>query len=474
MSSTGKPAHGAVRLLAGAVFLFAAGAGVAIEGTGYGKSEEEARQRAAGDLAAAIQVQVKSVVESCIQIRGKSAEDCGSRVSSRTAAELPLLGLTYEPIPGGGEKYGARARLGAEALPLYRIQLDRWKKEFQAQQDAVAAAADRQLRHAWLGRQLTALRAYQDHRLVATALGANIDEVPGSEAVLTAEREKLEVGADTMPFAARLLMKDLNGRLVAVEPLRAAGSREATPFAAAMADVLRAEMTGRSGPPMRLAGEYRLLDNGDLDLVLEIRDGAGSGELAGVRSVRLARAGYQGYRAVPLAPNFEQLLTSGEAVSGELRAELVTTAGRSGLLFRSGETLKLAARVSRAAYFYVVGHVIRPDGQFSYLLPVQEGEGAARFVRRIPADQANHYVELGEFTVEAPFGAEHLQVVASTQDLAPHLPDHFYDAQSGYNLLRDSQGNALKALKGTRGLRPKPNAERLVAEDTLTFTTAAN
>lgn len=449
----------------------------AVEGVGYGASESDARQRAASDLAAAIQVQVKSVVESCTQVKGRKAEDCGSRVSSRTATDLPLLGLTYEQVGGGSEAYGAKARLDARALPLYEQQVLRWKKEYTAQADALKAIKDRQQRHAALSRQLASLRAYQDHRLVATALGATIEEAPGSEAALMLEREALEDRADSMSFAARLLMKDLTGVVSRAEPLRAAGSREVTPFGAAMIDALRAEMTGRSGPPMRLSGEYRVLDGGELDLVLEVHDGAaeGSGELAGVRSVRLTKSAYEGYRAIPLAPNFEQLLKSGEAVSGQLRTEVVTTSGASSsrLLYKSGDSLKLAARVNRAAYFYIVGHVIRSDGQFSYLLPVQDGDGPAKFVRRVPADHANHYLELGEFTVEPPFGAEHLQIVASTEDLAKALPAHEFDAKTGYYVLRNSQGNALKGLQGTRGLRPKPTAERMVAEDTLTFTTAA-
>lgn len=447
----------------------------ALEGTGFGRDESEARQRAAADLAAAIQVQVKSVVESCVQVKRRQAEDCGSRVSSRVATDLPMLGLTYERVPGENEPVGARARLDKAALPLYEQQLARWKREFLAQREALATTTERQQRHASLSRQLVALRAYQDHRLVATAIGATIEDAPGSEAVLMSERVKLEDRADSLAFAAKLLMKDIDGTIAAAEPLRAAGSREVTPFGGAMADALRAEMTGRTGAGLRISGEYRILDNGDIDLVLEVHQAAAAGpaELAGVRSVRLLKDAYAGYRATPLAPDFEQLLKSGEAVSTQLRNELVTTRGAaSSLLFQSGESLKLAARVSRAAYFYVVGHVVRSDGQYSYLLPVQEdAEGPAKFVRRVPADQANHYIEIGEFTVEPPYGAEHLQMIASTEDPASALPPHEYDAVLGYYVLRNSNGNVMKGLRSTRGLRPKPTTKRMVAEHTLTFTT---
>lgn len=463
-------------LLFGFAALASAGAAGAVEGVGYGASDEAARQAAAADLAGAIQVQVKAVVESCTRVVGKHAEDCGSRVVSRTASELPLLGLSYARVPGGGEAFGARARLDPEtSAPLYREVLERLAREFAGHSAALAAATERRQRHDIVGRQLATLRAIQDHRLVASALGLKTAEAPASEATLTAAREQLEESADSLTYAARLLMKDLNGTLLAAEPLRPQSSREATPFGSALADALRAEMSGRGGPPMRLAGEYRLLDNGDADVVLEIRDGASNG-VAGVRSVRLQKSAYAGYRATPLAPDFEKLLRQGEALSGDLRAELVTTVGAQTLQFKGGESVKLAARLNRAGYFYVVGHVVRADGQFSYLLPVMEdGDGEARFIRRVPADQANHYIELGEFTIEPPYGTEHLQIIASVQPPKGALPPYQHDAVSGYFKISGSNGNARAGLVKTRGLKPKaaPQAEAAVAEGTLTFTTVA-
>ena len=471
--------HSAARVLrclawATALSLFA-GAAWAIDGLGYGATEEAARRAAAADLAAAIQVRVKAVVESCTQVAGRQAEDCGSRVVNRTATDLPLLGLQYARIAGGGEAFGARAMLdAATSRPLYEQQLARLRRELTAQRAAIEGVRERGQRYDLLGRQIAVLRAIQDHSLVAVALGLKVEDLNASEAALMAEREKLEDSADSIAFAARLLMKDLQGTVVAAEPLRPSNSREATPLGSALGDALRTEMTGRGGPPMRLGGEYRLLASGDADIVLEIRDGQ-TNELAGVRGVRLLKAGYGGYRATPLAPDFERLLRQGEAVSGDMRAELVTTQGAQALRFRSGESLKLAARLSRAGYFYVVGHVVRADGQFSYLLPLQDGEGDARFVRRVPADQANHYVEIGEFTVEPPFGTEHLQIIASSRAPARALPRYQLDAQSGYYLITGSQGNARAGLMQTRALKPKVQAggETAVAEGTLTFTTTA-
>ena len=447
----------------------------ALEGIGYGGNVSEARQRAAADLAASIQVRVHSVVESCKEVSGKKVVDCGSRVLNRTASELPLLGLRYQTAPGGDEPQGARAIIDTDAAsPLYREKIAALTKDFAAGQAALGTTRERRARHNLLTRQLATLRALSEHRLVAIAIGMTVDELPASETALSEERESLEDTADSIAFAAQLLTKDLDGRLDGVEPFAATGSREATPFGGAIADALRAAMGTRAGQPLRLAGEYRRLDNGDLDLMLEARKAA-TGELVAVRGTRLAKAGYAGYRAEPLAPDFERLLREGVAVSGDLRAELVTSLGARNLLFKRGDEVQLVARLNRPGYFYVVGHVVRDGDQFSYLLPLQDtgaaGNRDARFVRHVPADQANHYIELGRFEVVAPYGTEHLQIVAGTQRPGDQLPETQHDAETGYDVIRGSRGNARSGLATTRGLKLKADTKAQVAEGTLTFTT---
>lgn len=452
----------------------AASAAQAIEGSGYGPDPDEAQRRAAADLAATIQVRITSVVEHCTQVSNQTAEDCGSRVSNRTATDLPLLGLRYREIPGGNEPAGAKAILDAvESGPLYRDKLTSLAREFAAGSQALAAAKDRKTRHELLGRQLTTLRAHAEHRLVALALKLEVADLPASETALAAERAALEDTADSIPYAARLLLKGVSGRNAIVEPLAAPGSREATPLGVALADALRVESASHTGPKLAVNGEYRLRDDGDVDVVIEIRRELGR-ELISVRGVRLAKTAFAGLRAQPLAPDFEKLLRQGEAVSDEFRADLVTTVGSRTLKFKAGDTIKLAARLNRAGYFYVVGHVVRPDGQFSYLLPLQSTTGtdeAGRFIRYVAADQANHYVELGEFSVEPPFGTEHAQIIASTRSPRDSLPATRYDTLTGYYVINGTSGDARKGLLLTRGLKPKQNDKVLVTEGTLSFTT---
>lgn len=446
-----------------------------LQGLGYGASVEEARQRAAADLVAGIQVRVQSVVESCVQVQGRKAEDCGSRVLKRTAADLPMLGLRYVPIPGEGERYGAKALLDArDALPLYRQRLEQLRREVQASAEAVRASQDATQRLNALLRQLAALRAMADHRLVAVALGDAPAELPGTESALGAEIEVLTRTADSIGFAARLLLRELPGRLVNVEPVMPAGAAEVTEFGSALQKALYAEGAGGEGPALTARGEYRVLDNGYLDASLELRR-LPEGEVAAVRIVRLLPAAYAGYRTAPLAPDVDRLLREGVAVSAQLRVDVMTDRGTRSLLFRGGESVRLLVRANQAGYFYVVGNVVREAEQFSYLMPLDGVQGgpvqAERFIRYLPPDKVNHYVEIGEFGVEPPYGTEHLQVIMSSRRPEGALPAARYIPASGYFEIVNSRGAVAATLGITRGLKAKGGDREAVAEGVLSFTT---
>jgi hypothetical protein len=178
----------------------------ALEGRGYGATAtaSDARQRAAADLVGTIQTRVLAVVESGTQVAGRTAQDCGSRVLKRTQSDLPMLGLRYDAIPGDGERHGARALLDPKtALPLYRRKLADLRAEFDAGQTALPKAKDARQRHALLTDQLARLRAWNDHRLVAVALGDTVDEAPVAETAIVQELEGLETAVDSLSLAER-------------------------------------------------------------------------------------------------------------------------------------------------------------------------------------------------------------------------------------------------------------------------------
>lgn len=476
---SGPLARGAVTLLWLLLTSTAVSAAGVLQGFGYGPSPEEARQRAAADLVTTIQVQVKSVVEACTQVKGSTAMDCGSRVLRRTAAELPMLGLRYDAVPGESERYGARALLDpATALPLYRSRLAELTAQFAAARAALEKASDNRRRHELLTTQLTRLRAISDHRFVALALGDTVAEPDTSEAALGSELAALEDSVDSLTLAARVLLRGVDARFVRIDPPGRSDSDEVTPFAAALVDALRAEGLGRDGPDVRVGGEYRVLENGQVEVALEFRQ-ARTGEVGAMRIARLQPAAYAGYRIEPRAPNLDRLLKEGVALSDTLRADITTGKGSRDLLFEAGEEIRVLVRLNRSGYFYLVGHVVREGEQFSYLLPLDGAAAsdprppASAFIRYVPPDEANHLIEIGTFTVIAPHGTEHLQLVASTGPLDRQLPATRFDADTGYHVIPGTAGDAAQGVSITRGLRLNRRQSVEGTEATLTFTTRA-
>lgn len=458
----------------------------ALEGRGYGPTVTDAQQRAAADLVGTIQTRVLAVVESCTLVAGRTAQDCGSRVLKRTQSDLPMLGLRYDPIPGDGERHGARALLDPKtALPLYRRKLADLRAEFDAGQAALPKAKDTRQRHALLTDQLARVRAWNDHRLVAVALGETVDEAPVAETALVQELEGLETSVDSLTLAARVLFRDVTGRLVNLEPVVAPDSQEVTAFGNALGKALQAEGMGRQGTPLTGKAEYRILDQGLVDVTLELLALPG-GEVVAVRRVRLLPAAYAGYEIRPLAPDFEKLLREGVAVSGDLKIDVSSTKGGRNLLFRDGEQVDLLIRSNAAVWYYVVGHMFVGGERLSYLLPLHgEAGGAAQseawnqddapFVRYIPPDKVNHHLPIasGSFVVQAPFGVEHLQVIASDKPLTGKLPKRQWNRLTGYHEVVGSVGDPKQGVTITRGLRSKAAAEATVVEGALSFTTSA-
>ncbi len=482
--STGS-ARSVAKLIVFALLWLMAGTASALDADGCSATLAEARHRAAAELVTQIQVRVQSVVEACTRVSGRQAEDCGSRVMRRTAADLPLLGLRYPQPPGGTERHGARAMLeGPVALPLYRRKLNELNAEFTAASTVLESAKEGRQLYELIGRPLATRREILDHGLVAAALGDTVVEAPGSEAALLAQRARLEQSVDSMGLAAHLLLEDVDGTLASFQPVLSGGSHEVTDFSAAFSQALLAEGGRRAGAALTAKGDYRLVEGGQIEVVLELRRRS-EGGIAAVRTVRLHPQAFAGLEVKPRAPSLENILRAGMVTSNEFKVELATDRGGRELLLRAGETVRLLVRSNEPVYYYIVGNVVLPDGQFAYLLPLignpaddpaPEGWAgqADRFVRYLPPTSGNHHEVIGEFEVQQPFGIEHLQVFASTQRFdAAQLPRVRYHRNSGYYDVEGSEGNVTQAVAHTRALVVKKRDQKnsSVVEATLSYTT---
>ena len=452
----------------------------AISLTGHGINENSAvaKKLALADLAKSVQVRVEDNTEICQQSGGNAEDDCNFvKQSIHTETDIPLMGVIFKKLE---QAHNWEARLDSnQALPLYLDELKQRISTLIDLDELLKKTSDKENKFKVINKILPRIRSYHKHRLVAFMLGAkNIRRSPVNETALLKQLLDIESTADSIAFAARLLTKDLKKQWVYIHPPRHRDAKEITPFASAIKDQLasiikpvhqldRAEYT--------MNGQYQILDNGDIHLTYQLLDK--DFETQKVSSVRIIKKAYKGFRAEPLAADFDALLHQKVAVSNEFRSEITTSQGSRDLLIKNGENIKLVVRLNKAGYIYIVGHVVRKEEQFSYLLPLQDAEGDDAFVRYIPPDQVNRYVDLGEFEVEPPFGVEHLQLIASNKGLRNNLPSYQWNDLKGYFVLNKTNGNALKGIVITRGLKPKWQGNKKVREKTLshesilTFTT---
>lgn len=414
-----------------------------LNGEGYGESEARAKERALGDLASVVQVEVKSSSTSvCAKKRGRKASSkCNFEQQIHTQVDLPLLGVRYGDLPAPHGNKGKSASLDSrQVLRLYRTELDSLRRNINARNKALQKIKDKDSRYRLLHQQLAEVRQYRKHRLVAIMLSTE----PVPEAWLTAQILELEKKADSMAYAARLLAKGINQQAIYIFPSRHRDAVEITPFSAAFRSALAAHLKTVSRPSKAhyiMKGEYDILKNDDIHISYQLLDKRS--KVLKTRSTRLSHAGWKDLRAQPLAPDLDQLLHQGSAISNEFRASVSTDRGASDLLFCEGQSTRLVAKMNQPGYFYIVGHVMQNGKEFSYLLDLglsteqnpNEVKGPQHFIRYVPPEQVNHSIVLGVFEVVPPFGVEHLQMIAANRDLKAQLPRYRWDEKMVYYVI---------------------------------------
>ena len=107
------------------------------------------------------------------------------------------------------------------------------------------------------------------------------------------------------------------------------------------------------------------------------------------------------------------------------------------------------------------------------MLELEEEARAPRgFVQFVNANDINCCISLGEFETYPPLGLEHLQVIASKEDLVWRLAKYRFDEESEFYLVgKDSKDGLVKTRAAKRPKKKKP--ENYGAEAVLTYTSLA-
>lgn len=299
---------------------------------------------------------------------------------------------------------------------------------------------------------LRAIAENQQNYLHAISTGTRlkpIAEQPIYRQLLKSDAQVFDIGDATARIAEQI---NLHGHLksLKVYPARPRHSAQITPLGGVLKAALSAHFTTTNlSADSFLHGDYEILSNGDIYLTYYLVD-----KFNGVQRLAGARIGkrfIKSFRVKPLDGAVDQTLHVNADTQSKFSSQLFTQNGAKDLQFQPGDIVKLVARVSQPGYFYIIGHVVQPKNEYSYLLEFPNQHHP--FFYKVTKDMVDKDIELGEFTVEPPFGIEHLQLVSINKKVPGILPKTTWNDLFGYYMLRGSEGDVSHTIQKVRGLQ---------------------
>lgn len=447
---------------------------------------DSARQRAAADLAARLEVRIEH------ELRDVSEERDGTyryhvAALTRSTVDLQLSGIEYETWSDGETVYALALLDRGAAARQRRAQRDLSLAEVRA---CLSAGSRLEVE----GRRSAAIAAFEDcrrpiaealeHAAVAGALnGLGVEDSAVHVELTNATRtvdERVEAilrkPVASLSGAAESLALQLQrqgvstGDTLVVSPFTYGTADLSSAFGRQLALDLEVALAQHARPRAGSAGSQ---SGAQREIVLhgvyvEAEDAvrldvtakqASTARLVASAGTTLARS------AIPaslelLPSNFlealeaQRVLSDGGVITGDLRLDLWTSRGRKGVVFAEGDEYRIFLRANRPVWVRLV-YVLTSGEQ----VPIDWGY-------RIDAPLVGSVVEYPErFAVVPPFGVEHVYATAFTAR-PPELPTR-RQVIGGipYEVLADD----LEEIARRRGDRLRSNAE--IAEAFVAITT---
>lgn len=236
------------------------------------------------------------------------------------------------------------------------------------------------------------------------------------------------------------------------------------------------QVTNSEYSDTKLTGTYSVNKN-VLTVKGEISNNNGDILAISLVKMKLPR-GYRKSHYIPKENSYKNM--NNIVLSDKLNVQARVNGRNHHLLFKEAETIRIETKVSKESYIYVIANIRLKNGkQAQYLLPVNDSDGVSQYVKFVPYQNSNLWINLGEFEVSAPFGVEFLQIFASNTNpmyTLPNIATQDIDGELFDGVILDTNGNlmsASNAIKLTRGLKRKKKKKNEVelSETILRFTT---
>jgi hypothetical protein len=442
----------------------------AITGQGYGDDEAFAKREALSHISSQISVQVRNRFQSSQSSDSQKGESQRVENVIETHSDLPILGAVITVDKKGGRMFATATLAPEKSLPLYEKRMGSLRVRITEIYAGLKKAADNAEKYDSIMESLSLLDEFEKLNVVAVFLGGNPEGPGTSETELRQMLRGVTKTADSLEMAAKILSAGMTQSGIYVYPAKTRHSSEITQFASVLKDKMAIGLKISKFPQNAayfLIGEYEASGDG-IDVTYHLVDTSAMSEKT--NTVRIVKKAYGGLQTEPTTADFDKLLQSGVALSGNLRVEISSNLGSRDLLFHEGDEVEFMVKLNEPGYFYIVGHTVKEEEKNSYLLELHEGDGPRRFVYFVNADDANKWISMGKFDVVRPFGVESLQVFASNKDIVDSLPAVSLDKKTGLHLISTSPKEGV--LK-TRAVIKKLSKTAQTSEGSLVFTTMA-
>ena len=446
-----------------------------ITAIGYGKTKSLSQKDALSSLSEQIAVKVQSSYSST-----QTDTNSKSVTTINTTSSLPILSAKLTVTKGNNEYITKAALDSNKALKLYSKKLTILKNAINRQNEAVKKEKNSALQYALYKKLLSRCKEYDNYKTVALFLGATSLQQPQTT---TAEVEikllQLMQNTTSLDLVAQQLsygLEDL-GKLYLV-PVKTKNSKEVTPFARVLKLYMRKRVQEVKKPDNAdyiVRGEYEILPK-SVFITLYVYDK--SQNIFTTKTALIDKKALQNYPYQPTQLSFDTAMNNSVVSNGNFYAHLGFRGYNQtdGIDLQEGESVDIVLKTNHSMCYFIVGHVLHKNKNFSYLLPI--GSDEEPFSNYITGSDVNRYITIAQdVTIEAPFGKESIQLFGATLKPSGECPlvvPHCKENQQGYCIISTNPNEAIRTTRGLNFKRRSKTIQKTQATMSWTSFAAVN
>jgi len=440
-------------------------------GYGYGNNENQAKQEAADALSEQI---FDKINRSPVKYNYGITKD--NRISIISSIfSVPHLGYLYSRQSSPLDVLYFSAKLDKEyAIMAYKQAITTIQSEIQKMNIKTEKNQDDNL---MLSIVLGSIEQHAKLQTVHKLLSGTFhDEISFSDVKQETEKRLIANQKKALSFdqAVDQLSRGINEENILILPITTDKSHEITPFSNKLHNQLTKHINStnkrtrgikKTNTKFWYTGTYYTVEGG-LIARYSLIDQRGTTIKSNIAF--LSSESYKDYRTAPLNPEMDQLINDSLPSNSSLKLQFRINNIPVSNTFSRGQEIALTIKMNEPGYYYLVAHNISTEK--SYLIEIETGS----FIGHINSSDVNKWVNIGEFTLQPPFGVEHLQLIAGNIDLKSSLSKSTWDEFSGYHLIADSVTDGIKRTRSAISMTGNNQLKNGIVEAFLSLPTFAD